>query len=130
MVDGPLIQRHQPPLGPGVAQRFAWSREVTDMQVAEAHAFRTRFRAHMLALLGHDGVLLMPPCVYRGGITDDGAFRFYASVIDAIARPDLRLYLYHFPDICGVPITLSTLTGRKEIGRKDKTPPKVETKKP
>ncbi len=32
--------------------------------------------------------------------------------------------------ICGVPITLSTLTGRKEIGRKDKTPPKVEAKKP
>jgi len=52
-----------------------------------------------------DGLLLMPPCVYRGGVTDDGAFRFYASVIDAIARPDLRLYLYHFPDICGVPVT-------------------------
>jgi 4-hydroxy-tetrahydrodipicolinate synthase len=52
-----------------------------------------------------DGLLLMPPCVYRGGITDDGAFRFYASVIDATARPDLHLYLYHFPDICGVPIT-------------------------
>jgi 4-hydroxy-tetrahydrodipicolinate synthase len=52
-----------------------------------------------------DGLLLMLPCVYRGGITDDGAFRFYTSVIDAIARPDLRLYLYHFPDICGVPIT-------------------------
>lgn len=52
-----------------------------------------------------DGMLLMPPCVYRGGITDHGAFRFYATVIDAIARPDLRLYLYHFPDICGVPVT-------------------------
>jgi 4-hydroxy-tetrahydrodipicolinate synthase len=52
-----------------------------------------------------DGLLLMPPCVYRGGITEDGAFRFYAGVIDALARPDLRLYLYHFPDICGVPIT-------------------------
>lgn len=55
--------------------------------------------------LAVDGLLLMPPCVYRGGITDDGAFRYYASVIDAIGRPDLRLYLYHFPDICGVPIT-------------------------
>jgi 4-hydroxy-tetrahydrodipicolinate synthase len=52
-----------------------------------------------------DGALLMPPCVYRGGITDDGAFCFYASVVDAIARPNLRLYLYHFPDICGVPVT-------------------------
>ena len=52
-----------------------------------------------------DGVMLMPPCVYRGGITDDGAFRFYTAVIDAIGRRDLRIYLYHFPDICGVPIT-------------------------
>ena len=47
----------------------------------------------------------MPPCVYRGGITEDGTFRFYATVIDRIARADLRLCLYHFPDICGVPLT-------------------------
>jgi 4-hydroxy-tetrahydrodipicolinate synthase len=52
-----------------------------------------------------DSQLLMPPCVYRGGITEDGTFRFYATVIDRIGRDDLRLYLYHFPDICGVPIT-------------------------
>lgn len=51
------------------------------------------------------GVLLMPPCVYRGGITEDGTFRFYANVIERIARDDLKLYLYHFPDICGVPVT-------------------------
>lgn len=51
------------------------------------------------------GVLLMPPCVYRGGITEDGTFRFYANVIERIARDGLRLYLYHFPDICGAPIT-------------------------
>jgi 4-hydroxy-tetrahydrodipicolinate synthase len=47
----------------------------------------------------------MPPCVYRGGITDDGAFRFYEGVIEQVADPRLRLLLYHFPDICGVPIT-------------------------
>jgi 4-hydroxy-tetrahydrodipicolinate synthase len=54
---------------------------------------------------GVSGVLLMPPCVYRGGITEDGTFRFYATVIERVARPDLRLFLYHFPDICGVRIT-------------------------
>ncbi len=54
---------------------------------------------------GVDSLLLMPPCVYRGGITEDGTFRFYATVIDRIGRDDLRLCLYHFPDICGVPIT-------------------------
>jgi amidase len=41
--DGALIERYAPPLGPGVAQRFAWARTVSDAQVAEAGAFRTRF---------------------------------------------------------------------------------------
>jgi 4-hydroxy-tetrahydrodipicolinate synthase len=54
---------------------------------------------------GVDSVMLMPPCVYRGGITEDGTFGYFASVIERIARNDLRLCLYHFPDICGVPIT-------------------------
>jgi amidase len=58
--DGALIERFAPPLGPGVKDRFAWAREVSDAQVAKADAFRTRFRAHLAALLGPDGVLLMP----------------------------------------------------------------------
>jgi amidase len=58
--DGALIERFAPPLGPGVKQRFAWSRDVTDSQVAESAAFRERFRAHLAALLGDDGVLMMP----------------------------------------------------------------------
>ncbi|MDD2544874.1 MAG: amidase [Burkholderiaceae bacterium] len=60
MTDGPLITRFAPPLGPGVAERFAWSRDVTDAQATAAHAFRARFRAHLAALLGHDGVLILP----------------------------------------------------------------------
>ncbi|MEQ1806830.1 MAG: amidase [Burkholderiaceae bacterium] len=58
--DGAFIERHQPVLGSAVAQRFAWARGVTDAQVAEANAFRTRFRAHLNALLGSDGVLVLP----------------------------------------------------------------------
>jgi amidase len=58
--DGPFIERFAPPLGPGVRERFAWAREVTDAQVAEATAFRERFRAHMADLLGADGVLVLP----------------------------------------------------------------------
>ena len=60
LTDGPFIERHAPPLGPGVAERFAWSRAVTDAQVAEATAYRKRFVTHMRELLGSDGVLLMP----------------------------------------------------------------------
>jgi amidase len=58
--DGPLIERYAPPLGPGVAERFAFSRGVTDAQVTAAAAFRERFTAHLDALLGSDGVLLLP----------------------------------------------------------------------
>jgi 4-hydroxy-tetrahydrodipicolinate synthase len=54
---------------------------------------------------GVHGVLLMPHAISRGGITEEGCFRFFAAVIERIARPDLRLYLYHFPEICGVPVT-------------------------
>lgn len=54
---------------------------------------------------GVDSLLLMPPCVYRGGVTEEGTFRFFATVIERIGRADLRLCLYHFPDICGVPMT-------------------------
>ena len=58
--DGALIDRFVPPLGPGVKERFAWAREVTAAQYDESAAFRARFKAHVAALLGSDGVLLMP----------------------------------------------------------------------
>ena len=51
-VDGALIERYHPPLGPGVAQRFAWAREIPDQKVADGQAYRTRFRAHMAAAAG------------------------------------------------------------------------------
>ncbi len=63
-----------------------------------------RLSRHALAA-GVHGLLLMPPCVYRGGIGEEGTFRYYCAIIDQTARADMRLYLYHFPDICGVPIT-------------------------
>ena len=60
LTDGPLIERYAPPLGPGVAERFAWSRQVTDDQVNTARAFRADFTTQLADLLGSDGVLLMP----------------------------------------------------------------------
>ena len=60
LTNGPLIERYAPPLGPGVAERFAWSRAVTDEQVSAGRRFRAAFRAHLAQLLGSDGVLVMP----------------------------------------------------------------------
>lgn len=75
---GAFIERFEPPLGPGVAERFAWSRTVTDAQVKEATSFRARYRAHLQALLGHDGLLLLPTmpdiaplCTTRDADLDD-----------------------------------------------------------
>lgn len=59
-VDGPMIERLKPPLGPGVADRFAFAKEVTDRQVAEAQAIRGAFKERFAALLGRDGVLILP----------------------------------------------------------------------
>jgi 4-hydroxy-tetrahydrodipicolinate synthase len=63
-----------------------------------------RLARHALDRKVH-GVLLMPPCVYRNGISDEGTFRFFAATIELTGRPNLRLYLYHFPDICGARVT-------------------------
>jgi 4-hydroxy-tetrahydrodipicolinate synthase len=59
--------------------------------------------AHATAA-GVDGVLLMPPCVYRSGMNDNGTFCYYSTILEQLSNPLLRLYLYHFPDISGVPI--------------------------
>jgi amidase len=60
LADGPFIERHAPPLGPGVAERFTWSRTVSDADAAAGRAFREHYRAHLARLLGEDGVLLLP----------------------------------------------------------------------
>ena len=60
MVNGPLIERFCPPLGPGIAERFDWSRQVTDAQFALANSYRARFKKHLADVLGTDGVLVLP----------------------------------------------------------------------
>ncbi|WP_375552270.1 dihydrodipicolinate synthase family protein [Rhodophyticola porphyridii] len=54
--------------------------------------------------LGCRGVLMLPPFFYKG-VSDDGVFDAYAQVIEAVGA-DLRVYLYHIPQMSGVPITL------------------------
>lgn len=59
-VDGPMIERYHPPLGPGVADRFEFSKAVTDSQVTEAQVIRSAFRARFNALLAQNTVLILP----------------------------------------------------------------------
>ncbi|MGO4328468.1 amidase [Cupriavidus sp. 2TAF22] len=58
--DGELIEQYGLQLGPDVAGRFAFSKGVTAAQFEASSALRRAVTAHIGALLGDDGVLLMP----------------------------------------------------------------------
>jgi len=57
---GSFIDRFQPPLGPGVSERFAWSKTVTDEQYQASVKVCRSFRADLEALLRDDAILVMP----------------------------------------------------------------------
>jgi 4-hydroxy-tetrahydrodipicolinate synthase len=59
---------------------------------------------------GCGGVLLLPPFYYKG-VSDDGIFAFVSAVIDKVASPALRIYLYHIPPVAQVGYSLD-LVGR------------------
>ncbi len=60
VADGAMIDTYNPPLGPGVAERFAFARTITDEQVDAGNRTRKAYRAQVKRLLGADGVILMP----------------------------------------------------------------------
>jgi 4-hydroxy-tetrahydrodipicolinate synthase len=53
---------------------------------------------------GCGGVLMLPPYYYKG-VSEEGLYRAFATVIDAVADERLRIYLYHIPPVSQVPIT-------------------------
>ena len=61
----------------------------------------------------HAGVkaaVVLPPFYYKG-VSDEGLFRFYAEVIEAVGSNDLRVVLYHIPPIAQVGLSVE-LVGR------------------
>ncbi len=58
--NGALIEHFDPPLGPGVAQRMAFARTVSEARAASSAQYRSTFRQRLADLLGNDGVLLLP----------------------------------------------------------------------
>ncbi len=59
-MNGEFIRRHQPMLGPGVAQRFEWASQVTPAQYDNAQAVREKIKLHVTQALGADGILVLP----------------------------------------------------------------------
>jgi 4-hydroxy-tetrahydrodipicolinate synthase len=73
---------------------------------------------------GVGGVLMLPPFYYKG-VSDEGLYRSFAQVIDRVGDDRLRIYLYHFPQMSAVPISIDLVGRLKEafpgivVGMKD-----------
>jgi 4-hydroxy-tetrahydrodipicolinate synthase len=78
---------------------------------------------HALAIGAH-GCLMMPPFFLKS-VSDQGIIDAYRYVIDGASDARLKLYLYHIPQVSGVPLsqavvaTLSRLYPRTIVGIKD-----------
>jgi 4-hydroxy-tetrahydrodipicolinate synthase len=53
---------------------------------------------------GCHGVLVLPPFYYKPA-ADEGLADYYARLIEGAGVPDLRVYLYHIPQLSGVGIS-------------------------
>ncbi|MEY3776103.1 MAG: hypothetical protein RIR83_127 [Pseudomonadota bacterium] len=57
--------------------------------------------------LGCAGALMLPPFYYKG-VSEDGLFAYYARIIETIASPLLKIYIYNIPPVVtfSLPVTL------------------------
>lgn len=81
LADGTVIETYRMPLGPGVAERFAYSREVTDDEVAGAEIARFDFRSRFGTLVAPGTVMVLPtmPDVAPLLDEDEGALDHYRN---------------------------------------------------
>ena len=54
------------------------------------------------AALGFGGALVLPPFYYKG-VPDDGLAAYVAAIVEATADRPIPLYLYHYPQLSGLP---------------------------
>lgn len=65
---------------------------------------------------GYLNALVLPPYYYKGP-SDDGLFAHYAKLIEQVGRDDLRIFLYHFPQMSAVPFSTDLVNRlRAEFG--------------
>jgi 4-hydroxy-tetrahydrodipicolinate synthase len=76
------------------------------------------------AELGFGGALVLPPFYYKG-VPDDGLAAYVATIVTATADRPIPLYLYHYPQLSGLPWhtalirRLLAVHGDRIVGLKD-----------
>ncbi|MGB1106769.1 MAG: dihydrodipicolinate synthase family protein, partial [Candidatus Puniceispirillaceae bacterium] len=58
---------------------------------------------------GCAGVMTLPPFYFKG-MGDDGYFDYFEKLIDGVDHPDLKIYLYHIPQVSGVGLSIDLVT--------------------
>ena len=51
------------------------------------------------------GAMILPAFYFKG-VSDDGLFQYYSRLIEMVDHPDLRIYLYHIPQVSGVGLSI------------------------
>jgi 4-hydroxy-tetrahydrodipicolinate synthase len=54
------------------------------------------------------GVLMLPPFYYKA-VSDEGLFRYFATLIEQVGDDRLRIYLYHIPPISQIAISFDLI---------------------
>jgi 4-hydroxy-tetrahydrodipicolinate synthase len=62
---------------------------------------------------GAGGILLLPPFYYKP-VSEEGLYRYFSLLVEQVQDSRLRIYLYHFPKLSGVPISID-LTARLAV---------------
>jgi 4-hydroxy-tetrahydrodipicolinate synthase len=57
---------------------------------------------------GCAGVMVLPPFYFKD-VPDDGLYAYFARLIEKIGRDDLKIYLYHIPQVAGVGIPVEVV---------------------
>lgn len=53
---------------------------------------------------GYNNVLILPPYYYKNA-SDEGLYAYFSNLVEKIANDDLRVYLYHFPQMSMAPLS-------------------------
>jgi 4-hydroxy-tetrahydrodipicolinate synthase len=62
--------------------------------------------------LGCHAVMVLPPFYYKD-MNEDGIFNHYDELINRINHPDLKIYLYHIPQVAGVGLSIDLVSKLK-----------------
>jgi len=62
---------------------------------------------------GFPNVLVLPPFYYKSP-SDEGLYQYFSQLIEGVGRDDLRIYLYHFPQMSAVPFSMDLVLRLKQ----------------